>query len=428
MAPWVPIALALVLVFAAPDTPAAERAELLYVSEGNRLRRYDLDTIDRGPLLSDVLFQNAETDPRDGRDVNGMACAVPGQYGVFVAGEDTGQPSPPAGWGVFTDAGYQVGKLTPTYLNEKPEPYGCAFDREGRLFTTSVGRQFFGGADGQLLVWFPPFRRFPGPSGLYPKTDAVSSNACKLATDLGTALGVVVDEQGRVYAAAASGREIVRFSPPFPTGPDAAGGCGARDVTGAPMADLVARERFLGAFWRNGLVTYSGLALSRTGTLYASSVATGRIGEFDLEGNLVRMVLDPGDWLPPYATGYPQGLAVDSGGTLYYVDLDLTLRGLSVSPGPDGKLWRIRFAPDGEPREPELVARGLAFPDAVSVLPGDLEAAVAAGVLTPAPPTRAPAEKPGGTHAGLLLVLAVLAVTGGAIALARRRRPRPFEI
>lgn len=426
MTPWIPIALALVL--ASSDAQAAPRSELLYVSEGNRLRRYDPDTIDRGPLLSDILFQNAETDRRNGRDVNGMVCAVPGSYGVFVAGEDTGQPSPPAGWGVFTDAGYHVGKLTPTYLNAKPEPYGCAFDDQGRLFTTSVGRQFFGGADGQLIVWFPPFRQFPGPPGLYPETDSVSGNACKLATDLGTALGIVIDERGRVYVAAASGREIVRFSPPFPTGPDAAGGCGASDVTGAPMADPVARERFLGASWRNGLVTFSGLALSRTGTLYVSSVATGRIAEFDLEGNLLRMVLDPGDWLPPYATGNPQGLAVDSGGTLYYVDLDLTLGGLSVTPGADGKLWRVRFAPDGEPQAPEIVARGLAFPDAVSVLPGDLEAVAAAGLLESTPDTRAPAEKQRGTPAGVFLVLTVVMVTGGAIALARRRRPRPFEV
>ena len=152
------------LLLATATTAAAQ--ELLYVAEGNRLRRYDPDTIDRGPLLSEIVFQNAETDPRDGRDVNGMVCAVPGMPGTFVAGEDTDQPSPPAGWGVLTEDGRQIGKLTPTYLSDYPEPYGCAFDRMGRLFTTSVGARFFGGADGQLIVWFPPYPRFPGPPHL----------------------------------------------------------------------------------------------------------------------------------------------------------------------------------------------------------------------------------------------------------------------
>ncbi|MGI9590009.1 MAG: hypothetical protein ACR2P8_01470 [Myxococcota bacterium] len=431
--PWRPLLIALglfateALGLFATEALAGTPPELLYVAEGNRLRRYDPDTIDRGLLLSEIVFQNAETDPQRGRDINGMVCPVPGEPGLLVAGEDTGQPSPTAGWGVLTVHGYQVGKLTPTYLSSYPEPYGCAFDARGRLFTTSVGGRFFGEGDGQLIVWFPPFWGYPGPAGAYPETDAVSGNACKLASDLGTALGVAIDAEGRVYVAAASGREVLRFSPPFPTAADAAGGCGASDPTGAPRADAVQRERFLGPRWREGMVTYTGLAFSPSGTLYASSVATGRIAEFDLEGRLVRMILDPGHWLPPYETGSPQGLAVDAQGTLYYVDLDLALQGFSLGPGPDGKLWRIRFGPDGEPLAPEIVARGLAFPDAVSVLPGDLEAAAAAGTLALAPPTRTPEAGRRGSAAGLLMVIAVLVVTLGAIVLARSRRRRPFE-
>ena len=106
---------------------------------------------------------------------------------------------------------------------------------------------------------------------------------------------------------------------------------------------------------------------------------------------------------------------------------DLALQGFSLGPGPDGKLWRIRFGPDGEPLAPEIVARGLAFPDAVSVLPGDLQAAAATGTLVLAPPTRAPEVRRRGSAAGLLMVIAVLLVTLGAIALARQRRRRPFE-
>jgi hypothetical protein len=129
----------------------------------------------------------------------------------------------------------------------------------------------------------------------------------------------------------------------------------------------VQRERFVGTRPLRGLLTYSGLALAPNGNLYAASVATGRIGEFDLDGNLVRLVLDPGRWLPPYPTGTPQGLAVDGEGSLYYADLDLVRDGLRIAPGPDGKVWRIRFAA-GEPQAPEVVLRGLEYPDGLGVV------------------------------------------------------------
>jgi hypothetical protein len=417
--PW--ILLACGVAAAAPA--GAGLPELLYVSEGNRLRRYDIDTLDRGPLLEEIVFQNADTDPRDGRNINGMVCALPDGSGLLVAGEDTDQPYPPAGWGVLTGYGAQVGKLTATALVELPEPFGCAFDARGRLFTTEVGRQFFGGANGQLIAWLPPFVGFPGPPGAYPDTAATSDGYCKLATDIGTATGVTVDRQGRVYVAAASGMEVLRFSPPFPTGTDAAHGCGARDELGSPMAEPVRRERFVGPLWRRGMLTYSGLALAPNGNLYAASVATGRIAEFDLDGRLVRMVLEPDDWLPPYETGYPQGLAVDSRGTLYYADLDLTLAGLSVDTGPDGKVWRIRFDAAGNPGPPEIVARGLRFPDGLGVLPGDLEAGAELGLRNTPPATPAPESPESGEGvAGALLLLVVLVVTGGALLLARRRR------
>ena len=93
-------------------------------------------------------------------------------------------------------------------------------------------------------MWFPPYDVFPGPPGAYPDTDERSTSYCKLATDLGTAGAVAIDDQGRVYVAETSGLSIERFSPPFPTGPDAAGGCGGVDATGAPVADAVQRETF----------------------------------------------------------------------------------------------------------------------------------------------------------------------------------------
>ena len=402
--------------------------ELLYVSEGNRLRRLDIDTIDRGPLLEEIVFENASRDPERGRDINGTVCAVPGEDGLLIAGEDTGQPHPPAGWGVLSASGDQLGKLTATAFAEQAEPYGCAFDSHGRLFTSEVGRQGFFFGSGQLIAWFAPYVGFPGAPGAYPASDATSTNYCKLATDLGTAGGVAIDAQDRVYVAAASGREILRFSPPFPSAPDAAGGCGARDALGSPLAEPVQRERFAGARWSAGLVTYAALAFAANGNLYASSVATGRIGEFDAQGNFVRLVLDPGNLLPPYRTGYPMGLAVDAAGTLYYADLDLTLGLFSVGTGDDGKLWRIRFDAQGKPRPPELVVRGLRFPDGLGILPGDLEAiaGLPGSQVRPAlvqPLAKAP---PGSGSAPVVAAFLLMIVTLGVAGLVLwRRKPRP---
>jgi sugar lactone lactonase YvrE len=183
---------------------------------------------------------------------------------------------------------------------------------------------------------------------------------------------VAIDPEGRVYVAASSGLEILRFSPPFPSAPDAAGGCGARDASGAPLADPVQREVFAGAYWRSGLLTWSGLVFSPRGTLYAASVATGRIGELDRSGRLLRLLLVPEEWLPPFRTGTPQGLALDAAGQLYYADLDLQWSDWSLRPGDDGKVWRIPIDERGEPGPPQLLRAGLRFPDGLRVLPGRL--------------------------------------------------------
>jgi hypothetical protein len=341
----------------------APAGDWLYAPEGNRLRRIDLASADPGPARHEIVIERAALDPARGRDINGMVCALPDGSGRFVAGEDTGQPHPPAGWGIFEPDGSQVGRLVTTSPARKPDPYGCAFDPEGRLFTTEIGDPGFApGADGQLVLWFPPFDRFPDP----PAGDAQSPNACKIATDIGTATGVAVDREGRVYVASASGFRIHRFLPPFPK---SVAECSARDATGAPMATGVRRETFAWARPLDGLVTYAGLALAPNGHLYAASVATGRIGEFDPDGRFVRLVLDADGWLPPLATGTPQGLAVGPDGTLYYADLALVWSGGSLVPGPDGKVWRIRFDAAGTPAPPEPLLGGLEYPDGLGVLP-----------------------------------------------------------
>jgi hypothetical protein len=346
--------------------------ELLYAAEGNRLRRIEIPSVGGGPPRQEIAIERAARDPVRGRDINGMVCALPDGSGRFVAGEDTGQPHPPAGWGVFEPGGAQVGRLVTTSTAAKPDPYGCAFDAEGRLFTTEIGDAGFLGGNGQLILWFPPFDRFPDTAA--SGVDAISANACKIATDIGTATGLAIDREGRVYVASSSGFRIHRFLPPFPSGADAAAGCGARDPTGAPMASSVRRETFAWALPHRGLVTYSGLAFAPNGNLYAASVATGRIGELGPDGGFVRLVLDSESWLPPHASGTPQGLAVDAAGTLYYADLALVWQEWTLRPGPDGKVWRIRFDA-GEPQPPEPVLTGLEYPDGLGVIAGALAGA-----------------------------------------------------
>lgn len=350
------------------DGPAL--AELIYGGEGNRLRRYDVGSIDAPPLLQDVLIERASAAEEGGdfppdrfRDINGMVCPFPDESGRFIAGEDTGQPSPPAGWGAFAPNGRQIGKLTATYNVAGAEPFGCAFDPSGRLFTTEVGNQNpFAPPVGQLIMWFPPFDSFPGPPGAYPETDEPSGNFCKLATDLGTATGVGVDSQGRVYVAASSSRAVFRFSPPFPTGPDAAGGCGSTDAQGSPLADSVTRETLFDFADVEGMGFFAGVAFSERDTLYVSDVLAGRIAEFDREtGDLIRFIVDHQQVGLPAPFGSPNGLAVGGDGTLYYADLDLAGDFPDVGPGPDGKVRRVRFDAKGDPLPPEIVRSAWPF-------------------------------------------------------------------
>jgi len=353
--------------------PPACPPQILWGNEGNRLRRYDLDTIDGGPLVEEIFIENADLDPVHGRDVNGQICHFPDGSGRFVLGEDTGQPSPPPGWGVFDASGTQIGKLTATYYPVQGDPYGCAFDADGHLFTSEIGEPQFGASNGQLIMWFPPYDVFPGDPAPFPN-DSPSTNFCKIASDIGTAGAVAVDELGRVYVASSRGPYVLRFSPPFPTGPDALGGCGGVDSLGSPVADSVQREVFIADTVNVG--TPSGIVRAPNGNWYVSSVLTGVIAEYDPDGTFVRRVLEPppGEESLPLSTGHPQGMAVACQGALYYADLALIATGGSeIDAGPNGTVRRITFDLAGNGRDPDLIRDGLQFPDAAAVTDGDLE-------------------------------------------------------
>jgi sugar lactone lactonase YvrE len=373
-----------VIMAALAWAPAAQAA-VLYSPEGNRLRRYDIDSIKAPPLRQDILVERAAIDTVDGRDVNGQICPLPDGSGGFVCGEDTGQPTVPPGWGVFSPDGRQIGKLTATYfVAPQGDPFGCAFDSQGRLFTSEIGNSASGPANGQLIMWFPPFDRFPGDPGTYPNA-AASTNFCKIATDIGTATGIAIDEQDRVYIATARGggaartAGILRFSPPFPTGPDGAGGCGKVDALGSPVADAVQVELFIANV---NVPTPSGIARAANGNWYVSSVLNGVIAEFDASGAFVRRILSPPVPSLPSPTGNPQGLVVDDAGDVFFTDMQLQNVNGRIGPGPNGKVRWIDLDGDGQPGDPVIIRERLAYPDALGILPGTV-APCTSGCETP---------------------------------------------
>jgi hypothetical protein len=347
---------------------------LVFGAESNRLNAYD--GLGGTPAAKQTVIPSASDDPLNGRDINAQVCFFPDGSRRFVAGEDTGQPNPPPGWGIFQLAGStigalsatQIGKLTPTYQpitdpSAQEDNYGCGFLSDGRIVTTDIGNILPGfDGNGQLIIWFPPY-------------DSFTVRYCKLDLSIATAAGIYVDAQDRIYVASnrpdtlppvTNPGGIFRFSPPYPTSDDAAGGCGLVDATGAPLATTVNKQVFIlaDAF----ATTPSAIVGSHSGTFYVSSVFTGTIAEYDANGLFVRTILQPpvGETLP-YSTGTPYGIAIDTAGTLYYADLGV---GVGPPPGPvdgEGSEFRLRFQ-DGQPLASEMLDDGLLYPDGIGIL------------------------------------------------------------
>ncbi|HEY8514869.1 MAG TPA: hypothetical protein VIS07_05060 [Candidatus Binatia bacterium] len=351
------------LALACSDGPPPGGAVIVFNGEGNRLNAYAPAENDR----KQTVIERRASDPQ-GFDINAQICFAPDGSRRFIAGEDTGQPNPPQGWGFFQLSGSSVGelsatrigKLTPTYQGslDNAENYGCGFLSDGRLLTTDVGNQASGPGDGQLILWFPPF-------------DSFDVKYCKLDVTIGTAGQIWVDAEDRVYVASARVEPgIWLYEPPFPTSNDASGGCGRVDATGAPLADAVEKRLFIPA--DENAATPNGVVGSPSGGFYVSSVINGVIAEYDAAGRFVRRVLEPppGETLgpEPYSTGSPLGIGIDSAGTLYYADIGLVVRGGGIGPGPNlGTVRKIHFV-DGVPQPPITMDGGLDFPDGIGIL------------------------------------------------------------
>jgi hypothetical protein len=347
-------------------TSATEPTSVIVLStEGNNLNAYETEP----PFRKQTVIRTNADDP-DGLDINGQVCALPDGSGLFVAGEDTGQPERTPGWGIFALDGTSVGelearevaRLVPTYQTEGPENYGCGVLSDGRIVTTDIGNQATGPPTGQLIVWFPPF-------------DSEEVPYCKIDVALPTPGGIqVVDDAVYLALARAPGNGVVRYEGPFPTGPDAAGGCGRVDGTGAPLADEAHRGQFIAA--DDHVATPNAVVAAPTRGFYVSSAFTGVLAEYDEAGRFVRTLVAPpaGEQLgaEPYSTGAPFGMGVDpTTGSIYWADLAI---GITDSIGPidgAGTVRRITFDADGNPRPPETMDEGLDYPDGIGIyVPG----------------------------------------------------------
>lgn len=337
---------------------------IVFNGEGNNLNAYTADP----PFTKQTVIRNHNADPK-GLDINAQICFFPDGSNRFIAGEDTGQPNPPQGWGIFQLRGKQVGKLsakqvgklTPTYQSssDNAENFGCGFLSDGRVLTTDIGNQASGPADGQLIVWFPPF-------------NSRKVRYCKIDVGIATAGTILVDKQDRVYVPSArpgppeSG--VYRYSGRFPTSDDAKGGCSGQDATGAPMTASVEKDLFIRL--GNGLASPIAVVRAPNNGFYVSSVISGVINQYDSSGGYVRSVLQPqadeslGE--RTFSTGSPLGLGVGPDGTLYYADIGITITNEGIGPGPEGTVRRIRFV-DGQPQPPEIMGGGLQYPDGIGV-------------------------------------------------------------
>jgi hypothetical protein len=351
---------------------------IVFSGQGNNLVAYD----STAPFESQVVITNANDDPENGRDINAQICFWddPELGRLFIAGEDTGQPDPPAGWGIFRLDGAvvgelaatQIGKLTPTYQpGEDPENLGCGLLSDGRMVTTDIGNQAGGDATGQLIVWFPPFDTYEVPY-------------CKIDVAIGTAQSILVDDEDNVYVASSLGRGednpagVYRYSGDFPTGPTPEEGCDGEDGTGAPLATTgVQKELFIPADPEVGMAFTAGLAWAPDGGFYVSSVATGTIAEYDASGAYVRTILEPADGeqldADSYPTGTPLGMATAPDGTLFIADIGVVNvvrddESTYIGPGDgNGRVLALGFAEDGTPEAPVTVDEGLEYPDNIGI-------------------------------------------------------------
>jgi hypothetical protein len=199
-----------------------------------------------------------------------------------------------------------------------------------------VGAEDFTAASGKLILFFPPDY----------------ATYCTLSDTLRTTGPVAIDDDGSVLVPeSVPPGDILRYSQPFP-----------KDATTCATTP-VNKSTFIKD---SNMATPAGIARAPNGNWYVSSVfVPPAINEYDKTGKLVRTIATGQD------IGNPEGIAVDSKGTIYYADLGLETKPGELIPGPargKGTVRKITFDKDGNPQAPVTIGSGFSFPDAVSIL------------------------------------------------------------
>jgi len=305
-----------------------KKVEKLYSTQNEELDVYDLSTGEMTVLIPVTGW------------VNGPTCVVPDGSGSILMAEDKNEEKGvKSGWSIFSSDGKFERKIPePASPKNEPkslDPMGCAFDNEQRLFVTDVGEESFTGASGKLILFFPPDY----------------TTYCILSDTLRTAGSVAIEDSGNVLVAETAGGEVLRFSQPFPKDSD---GC---DTTPINKSTFIKDPN---------VVTHAGIARAPNGNWYVSSVfAPTAINEYDKDGKFVRAIAS-GDTI-----GNPEGIAVDSNGTIYYADLGLVQDKDHPLPHPGkdkGTVRKVTFDAAGNPQAPVIMGKGLNFPDGVGVI------------------------------------------------------------
>jgi hypothetical protein len=317
------------------DGDGAATAARLFSPQANQLDVYDVETLEGSVLI-----------PAEQNTVNGQVCLVPDGDGNFLMGEDTGQPEERMGWGIFSPEGELLQKIPEPESDgeaEQPEPYGCGFDDEERLFTSDIGSGNFDATDGKLIVFFP---------------DDDYASFCILDTAIRTAGQIGIDDDGNVYVTESvpPGR-VQKYEGPFPSSADEC-------ETVKPTKSVFIEDPELN--------TPLGIARLANGHWYVSSVLLPlpTIREYDENGELVRTILvatqSIGDPI-----GNPAGIAVGEDGTLYYADIGLEEKPAPQFYGPadgGGTVRVVTFDAEGNPGAPVTIGEGLDYPDSVTVV------------------------------------------------------------
>ena len=354
-------------ITAAPPVEAPQT--IVLNGQGNDLAAY----LAEPPYTKQIVIPHFDEESQpEGLDINAQICFDPENPRRFVAGEDTGQPDPPQGWGIFELHGdrigelsaTQVGKLTPTYQGslDNAENYGCGFLPDGRIVTTDVGNQSAGPADGQLIVWYPPF-------------DSYEVDYCKLDIRLGTGQQVAVTDASVFVAQArgpGDGKGPGVYEYAIADMPRSIDECDDTDATGAPLHAIESRL-LLAPGDQDGLGVVNGIAAAPNGNWYVSGVIGGAIAEYTADGQYVRNVLSrpEGEDLEgeSYSTGTPLGIGVGPDGSLYFADIGIVISDDGIGPGRrTGKVRRIAFDADGAPTAPDIIDEGLSFPDGIGLV------------------------------------------------------------